>query len=211
MRRGFIIVIALLIALIILLAIPVSYYNRFVSSSEAISSQWAQVESQLKRRNDLIPNLVNTVKGYMTHEREIFEHLADARAKLAGTTTVSDKIKAYGEIEGVLGRLLAIVENYPVLKANESFNRLMDELAGTENRIAVERMRYNDKVREYNMLIKRFPGNLFALLFNREPAPYFEIPEEEKAVPKVEFPNTSELKLMKEYRPVFGKESGIKS
>lgn len=187
MRKGIIIGAVIAVIVLIIVGMTVSYYNRFISQSEAIEAQWAQVENQLKRRTDLIPNLVNTVKGYMEHERGIFEHIADARAKLAGATTISEKIKAYEGLERALGRLLIIVENYPVLKANESFNRLMDELSGTENRIAVERMRYNEKVKDYNMLIKHFPGNFYAGLFKRELATYFEIPEEEKAVPKVEF------------------------
>lgn len=186
-RKGIIIWGVVGVIVLILVGMTVSYYNRFVSGNEAIGAAWAQVENQLKRRTDLIPNLVETVKGYMKHEREVFEHIADARAKLAGATTIPEKIKAYQELGGALARLLVIVENYPVLKTNESFNRLMDELAGTENRISVERMRYNERVKEYNMLIKRFPGNFYAGLFKREPATYFEVPEAEKAVPRVEF------------------------
>ncbi|MDD5530794.1 MAG: LemA family protein [bacterium] len=165
----------------------VNYYNRFISQGEAISAAWAQVENQLKRRNDLIPNLVNTVKGYMEHERGVFENIAEARAKLAGANTVSDKMKAYQGVEGALSRLLAIAENYPVLKANENFNKLMDELSGTENRIAVERMRYNDLVKIYNVSIKRFPGSFFASVFHKEAAAYFEVPEKEQVVPEVKF------------------------
>jgi LemA protein len=187
MKKGLIIGGIIAVILIILVGTTVSYYNRFVSGSEGIEAAWAQVENQLKRRNDLIPNLVSTVKGYMEHEQETFTHIADARGKLAGAATIPEKMEAHQGIGRALGRLLMIMENYPVLKANESFNRLMDELSGTENRIAVERMRYNQMVKAYNMLIKRLPGKFFAGLFNREAATYFEIAEEEKAVPKVEF------------------------
>src|SRR5579864_5693644 len=125
-------------------------YNRMVAMRERNAAAWAQVENQLQRRNDLIPNLVEVTKGYATHEREIFEQVADARAKLLSAGSRDDKIDAANEMSGALGRLLAIAERYPDLKANEQFARLSDELAGTENRIAVERMRYNDAVRDYN-------------------------------------------------------------
>lgn len=162
-------------------------YNRLVKQDEAIKALWAQVETQLQRRSDLIPNLVEVVKGYAKHEKEIFENVAQARAKLAGAQTVDQKISAANELSGVLGRLLAIAENYPNLKANESFNRLMDELAGTENRIAVERKRYNDGVLSFNQLIRRFPVNLIAQSFDFQKGVYFEAPESKQEVPKVEF------------------------
>lgn len=180
-------VVILAIVVLAIVLIPIRYYNRFVSLSEAIDGAWAQVENQLKRRNDLIPNLVNTAKGYMEYEKEIFTDVANARAKLAQAGTIPEKIEANQGLGSALGRLLAIAEAYPDLKANQSFNRLMDELSGTENRIAVERMRYNEKVREYNRTIKRFPGRFFASLFNREPATYFEVAEEESQLPEVEF------------------------
>ncbi len=162
-------------------------YNRFVSQEEAIKSQWAQVENQLQRRNDLIPNLVETVKGYATHEREVFEAVAASRAKLAGATTPEEKIAAANAQTSALARLLAVVENYPQLKANESFNRLMDELAGTENRIAVERMRYNEAVQAYNTARRQFPANVTATIFRFKEYPYFQVPPEAKQVPKVNF------------------------
>jgi LemA protein len=162
-------------------------YNRLVKMDEAINGAWADVENQLLRRNDLIPNLVETVKGYASHEKELFEHIADARARLAGGGTVSDKINAANELGGFLSRLLAIAENYPQLKANENFLRLQDELAGTENRIAVSRRRYNESVREYNRSIRSFPVNMIAGLFNFGAKDYFEVPEEAKAVPEVDF------------------------
>src|SRR4026209_1515313 len=122
-------------------------YNRFVSQEEAIKAQWAQVENQLQRRNDLIPNLVEATKGFAQQERDVFQSIADSRAKLAGATTPEQKIAAANEQSSALSRLLVVVENYPILKSNETFARLMDELAGTENRIAVERMRYNETSR----------------------------------------------------------------
>lgn len=162
-------------------------YNQLVKLDEGINGAWADVDNQLLRRNDLIPNLVETVKGYATHERELFEHIADARAKLAGAGTIPDKIKAANELSGFLSRLLMIVENYPQLKASENFIRLQDELAGTENRIAVARRRYNEVVKEYNRSIRSFPKNMIAGIFNFEQREYFEVPEEAKEVPEVDF------------------------
>jgi LemA protein len=163
-------------------------YNNFVTLNESIKGAWAQVDNQLQRRNDLIPNLVNTVKGYAKHEKTIFEDVANARARLAGASTVSDKIKASQSMDSVLSRLLAIAENYPQLKANENFVRLQDELAGTENRIAVERMRYNEVVLSYNVSIKKFPGNIIASYFKFEAKDaYFKPEEKAKAVPNVGF------------------------
>jgi LemA protein len=123
----------------------------------------------------------------MGHEKEIFTHIADARTKLAGARDLKGKVDAARELDGAFARLLAVVENYPNLKANETFQRLMDELSGTENRIAVERMRYNERVREYNITIKRFPGNVFASWFKRKEAPYFKAKKKEKKVPEVKF------------------------
>src|SRR5512146_767772 len=135
---------------LVVLGAPGCSYNRFVGEEEGIKGQWAQVENQLQRRNDLIPNLVETVKGYAGHESDVFKAIADSRAKLAGAKTTEDKIAAANQQTQALARLLVVVENYPNLKANEQFNRLMDELAGTENRIAVERMRYNQLVQQYD-------------------------------------------------------------
>jgi LemA protein len=162
-------------------------YNRFVSQEEAIKTQWAQVENQLQRRNDLIPNLVETVKGYAAHEEGIFKEIADSRAKLLAAKSPEETIQAANQQTTALGRLLAVVENYPNLKANEQFNRLMDELAGTENRLAVERMRYNEKIQEYNTSRRQFPANLTAKLFGFKEYPYFQAPPEAKQAPKVNF------------------------
>ncbi len=162
-------------------------YNRFVSDEEAIKAQWAQVENQLQRRNDLIPNLVETVKGYASHESDVFKNIADSRAKLAGAKTPEDTIAAANEQTQALSRLLVVVENYPNLKANEQFNRLMDELSGTENRIAVERMRYNQLVQQYNARTRQFPSLVTAKLFGFKQYPFFQAPPEAKQVPKVNF------------------------
>ena len=132
-------------------------YNTFVGKEEAIKTQWAQVENQLQRRNDLIPNLVETTKGIAQQEKDVFGQIADSRAKLAGATTPQQAIEAANAQSAALARLLVVVENYPQLKSNETFNRLMDELSGTENRIAVERMRYNERVQDYNTQRRQFP------------------------------------------------------
>lgn len=160
--------------------------NNMIKKQELVKNKWAQVENQLKRRYDLIPNLVNTVKGYAKHEKELFTQIAESRAKLAGAATQSDKVKAANGMERALGRLLVIVERYPVLQASANFRSLQDELAGTENRIAVERKRYNDAVTDFNTYIKIFPNNIIAGGAFKE-AELFEIPEASKAVPKVEF------------------------
>jgi len=162
-------------------------YNTMVAMKERVEAAWAQVENQLQRRNDLIPNLVEVTKGYATHEREIFDHVADARARLIAGGSRDQRIDAANDLSGALGRLLALAERYPDLKANQQFARLSDELAGTENRIAVERMRYNDAVREYNAYIKSVPAVVYARAFGFQPQQYFEAPEEAKKVPKVDF------------------------
>jgi LemA protein len=162
-------------------------YNTFVTEEEAIKAQWAQVENQLQRRNDLIPNLVETVKGYAQHEEGVYKDIADARSRLLAAKSPEETISAANQQSSALGRLLAVVENYPQLKANEQFNRLMDELSGTENRLAVERMRYNEKVQEYDTSRRRFPANLTAKAFSFKEYPYFQAPAEAKQVPKVSF------------------------
>jgi LemA protein len=162
-------------------------YNRFVSQEEAVKAQWAQVENQLQRRNDLIPNLVESTKGFAQQERDVFSAIADSRAKLAGAQTPEQKIQAANEQSSALSRLLVVVENYPQLKSSETFARLMDELAGTENRIAVERMRYNEKVQEYNTARRSFPANITAGIFGFKEYPLFQAPESAKGVPKVDF------------------------
>jgi LemA protein len=162
-------------------------YNRFTAQEEAIKAQWGQVENQLQRRNDLIPNLVETVKGFAQQERDVFEAIANARAQMAGATTPAEQIAAANAESSALGRLLVVVENYPDLKSNDTFARLMDELAGTENRLATERMRYNERLQEYNTLRRRFPSNLTAAVFGFEEYPYFDAPESAEAAPSVDF------------------------
>jgi LemA protein len=162
-------------------------YNKMVTMDEGVKTAWAQVENQLQRRMDLIPNYVETVKGYARHEREVFIEVTKARSQVAGATTPSQKIEGNNQLTAALGRLLLVVERYPDLKANQNFIRLQDELAGTENRIAVERMRYNEAVKGYNIYIRRFPNNFLAGIFGFTRAPLFEAPEEAKQPPKIKF------------------------
>jgi LemA protein len=162
-------------------------YNRFATQDESVRAQWSQVENQLQRRHDLIPNLVETVKGFAQQEKDVFQAVADARAKMAGAGTINERVAAASAESSALARLLVVVENYPQLKSNENFLRLMDELGGTENRIATERMRYNEAARTYNTMRRRFPGNLMAGLFGFEERPYFEVPAEAKTAPRVDF------------------------
>jgi LemA protein len=162
-------------------------YNNVIAMDENVKGKWAQVENQLKRRYDLIPNLIETVKGYAAHEEELFKHIADARTKYFQANSVKEKIQASNQLEGVLSRLLLLREAYPNLKANESFLKLQDSLEGTENRIAVERKRYNEAVQLLNTYRRTFFGRFFASLAGVSSAEYYEIPEAEKEVPKVQF------------------------
>lgn len=164
--------------------------NQMVALNETVKSNWSEVDVNLQRRADLIPNLVETVKGYATHEQTVFDDIAKARSSLLGAQTPTDKISANNQLDGAIGRLLVIVENYPKLQANENFLRLQDELAGTENRIAVARKRYNDSLQAYNTYIAQFPNSIFAgwAGFHRNDA-YFQASEASRAVPKVSFSN----------------------
>ncbi len=177
----------LALLLVVALTAPGCSYNRFVSQEETIKTQWAQVENQLQRRNDLIPNLVETTKGIAQQERDVFGQIAESRAKLSGAQTPEQAMQAANEQSAALARLLVIVENYPQLRSNETFNRLMDELSGTENRIAVERMRYNERVQEYNTLRRQFPSNITASIFGFQAYPVFNAPPEAERVPRVDF------------------------
>lgn len=182
--------IAVVVVAVLLLGVGgclVGSYNRLVTSKEAVAQKWAQVDNQLQRRNDLIGNLVESVKGTATQEQVVFGEIADARARMAGARTPAEGIAADQQLTGALGRLLVVVENYPQLKSNEAFIALMDELAGTENRLATERMRYNDEVRGFNTMIKRFPTNLYAGAFQFTEAPYYPVADEAKTAPKVDF------------------------
>jgi LemA protein len=176
---------------VIAVAAPGCSYNQFVAQEEAIRTQWAQVENQLQRRNDLIPNLVETTKGVAQQERDVFGQIAESRAKLAGAQTPEQRMQAANEQSAALARLLVVVENYPQLRSNETFNRLMDELAGTENRLAVERMRYNERVQEYNVLRRQFPSNITAGIFGFREYQVFNAPPEAERVPRVDFSRPS--------------------
>jgi LemA protein len=162
-------------------------YNNAIAMDENVKGRWAQVENQLKRRYDLIPNLVETVKGYAQHEKELFEYIANARTEYFQAKDVKNKIAASNRLEGVLSRLLLLQERYPELKANESFLKLQDSLEGTENRIAVERKRYNDAVQILNTYVRTFFGRFFAAIAGISSAEYYEVPEGEKEVPRVTF------------------------
>jgi LemA protein len=163
--------------------------NQMVVKSQAVEAQWHQVDVDLQRRADLIPNLVETVKGYAAQEQTVFGDIAKARSALLSAQSPSERIAANAQVEGALGRLLVIVENYPQLKSNENFLRLQDELAGTENRIAVERRRYNEAVQDYNTYIGLFPNNIFAGWAGFKPNnAYFSATENGREVPKVAFP-----------------------
>jgi LemA protein len=176
---------------VLALLIPFLYlkgtYNTLVRMDEGVKAAWAQVENQLQRRYDLIPNYVETVKGYAKHESEVFVRVTEARSKVAGAGTMSEKIAANNQLSSALARLLVVVERYPDLKANTNFIRLQDELAGTENRIAVERRRFNEAVRVYNVKIRSFPTRLIAGTFGFEKATFFEVPKERQEAPKVNF------------------------
>jgi len=189
MKKGCFIFAGILILLIIVSgAWFISGYNKVAKLDEAVKAGWRQVDTVLQRRYDLIPNLVNTVKGYATHEKEIFTEITRLRSQWASAGTGQEKMKAAGELEGAISRLLVVAENYPDLKASENFLSLQAQLEGTENRIAVQRMRYNETVQTFNTYIRTFPGNIFAGIRGlSEPAPYFEAEEKARKVPKVEF------------------------
>src|SRR5665648_376627 len=176
------------VGIIVLLGVMmISGYNNLVKTSESVNGSWSQVQNQLQRRADLIPNLVQTVKGYATQEKDIFIEVAEARAKLAGATNVSDAGEADQALTGAMGKLLVIVENYPLLKSDANFRALQDELAGTENRIATARMDYNNTVKAYNTKIKTFPTSLYAGMFGFGPREYFKPSGNVENVPAVDF------------------------
>ena len=179
-------------AVILLIAgLLISKYNSMVTMSEKVDATFSDIDTQLQRRADLIPNLVNSVQGYMVHEQEAIAKVTDARTKLVNASSVEEKGAADTQLTGALNNLLAIAENYPDLKANENFNTLMDELAGTENRVATARKDYNDIVKEFNTLIKRFPNSLLAGMFGFSEREYFKAEEGASEVPKVEFNKTT--------------------
>jgi LemA protein len=188
MKVGIIVIVVLLLGALILGGGLMSSRNQLVSEREGINSAFSQIDNQLQRRNDLIPNLVETVKGYAGQEKSVIDSVTSARAAMLGARTPAEKIAADGTLQGALGRLLVLSESYPNLKSNENFQRLQDELAGTENRIAVERRKYNEAVQRYNTDIALFPQNIAASLFGfqREDA-YFRADAAAKEVPKVKF------------------------
>lgn len=191
MRNGLKGVIALLVIIAILVLPVFLSYNGLVASEETVNSAWSQVENQLQRRMDLIPNLVNTVKGYASHEEKVFTEVTRAREKLIGAGSMAQKAEADKELSGALSRLLAISENYPELKADANFRNLSDELAGTENRIATSRMDYNNAVQSFNTEIRRFPAVIVAKMFGFEKKDYFKASEGAEQAPTVDFSDDS--------------------
>ena len=186
------IILAVLFGIFLVIAIGLfgwakTTYNTIVTMDEEVKGAWAQVENVLQRRYDLIPNLVETVKGYATHENEVFTKVTEARSRVSGAGTPTERMKAEGELSGALTRLMVVVENYPQLKANENFIMLQDQLEGTENRIAVERGRYNNIVKTYNQFIRRFPAFILAGILNFPKHDFFEAPEAAQTAPKVKF------------------------
>jgi LemA protein len=192
-KKGLVSALVIIAVIVVLGLIFSAWYigtrNRLVTLEENIDGAWAEIDNQLQRRSDLIPNLVATVKGFATQESEIFIQIAEARSKLAGSQTVGETAQNYNQLQSALGRLLVIVEAYPTLKSDQNFIRLQDELAGTENRIAVSRKRYNDSVRTFNTKIRRFPSSSIARMMGLEKKEYFEIEEEAREVPEVDFEN----------------------
>lgn len=187
MKKTGLVLLVLLGIVVLAGAWGIATYNSLVKDNEAVNGQWAQVENQLQRRNDLIPNLVATVKGYAQHEEKVFADIANARAKLAGAGTIDAKAQAAGELQSALSRLLVVVENYPTLKADAQFRALMDELSGTENRLAVERMKFNELVKVFDTRVKQFPMSVFANITGMKQRAYFEVAPEAQGVPKVDF------------------------
>lgn len=188
MGKGLIVVIILALIALVVFGQYVGVRNTLVTKNEAVKAAWSQVDIVLQRRADLIPNLVETVKGYATQEQTVFGDIAKARSALLSAGSPSEKIAANNQLDGAIGRLLVLVENYPQLKSNENFMRLQDELAGTENRIAVERKRYNDALQDYNTYIQKFPNNIYAAWSGFKPNDaYFKAAEGAREVPKVNF------------------------
>jgi LemA protein len=187
MKRSWIVIIVIAVLVLFFANSGCGSYNALVVAKERVGNAWAQVDNQLQRRNDLIGNLVETVKGTAIQEQEVFGQIADARARMSGggARTPEEGIAAGRAMDSALSRLLVVIENYPQLRSNEAFMQLMDEISGTENRLSTERGRYNGEVQAYNVLVKRFPMNLFAGLFGFKESPYYQIPEEARTAPRV--------------------------
>lgn len=177
----------IVIILIVLALVLIPKYNSLVTAEENVDSKWAQVENQLQRRYDLIPNLVESVKGYTNHEQKVIADITNARAQMSNANTPAQQAVANDALTGALSRLLVVVENYPNLKADANFRQLMDELAGTENRLAVAREDYNNEVQQFNKHVKRFPGNLMAGMFGFEQKEYFKAAEGAEQAPSIDF------------------------
>jgi len=182
----------ILVVVVLLAIIIIPSYNGLVNKEEDVNQAYAQIENQLQRRLDLIPNLVNTVKGYASQEKDVIQSISDARANLAGAATPADQATANDQLTNALNRLLVVVENYPDLKSNTTFQQLMDELAGTENRISVARKDYNDTVSGYNRSVKRFPGSIIAGVFGFDEIEYFKASEGAEQAPTVDFGENEE-------------------
>ncbi len=187
MKKGWIIALSVIIVVGIIAGAVVGAYNGLVDAEQEVDSKAATVDTMLTRRADLIPNLVSTVKGYAAHEEEVYTAIADARSKLAGSTTTEDKLAANDELESALSRLLVVVEQYPELKASEQFTALQDQLEGAENRISTARMDYNEAVKTYNGKVRRFPGNIVAGLFGFDTRTMYEAPAGDAETPVVDF------------------------
>ena len=192
MKKGYMIIGIIVAVILLFAAMLIPSYNNFVELEENVDQSYAQIENQLQRRLDLIPNLVNTVKGFASHEKEVIASISDARARLAGANTVEEEATANAELTGALSRLLVVVENYPNLKADQQFTQLMDELSGTENRISVARKDYNDQVAVYNKKIKRFPGSLIAGMTGFDEKEYFTADPKAAEAPEVDFGGNDE-------------------
>ncbi len=188
MKKGLLIAAIAIVAILLIGGVTIgSTYNSILTKSEEVDGKFADIDTQLQRRADLIPNLVNTVKGYAKQEQDVINSVTEARSKLAGATSIEDKASANTELSNALNRLLVVVENYPDLKSSQNYIQLSDELAGTENRIRNARSDYNKAVKEYNLSIKKFPANIIAGMFNFESKPYFEASEGSQKVPEVNF------------------------
>jgi LemA protein len=187
MKKGLVGLGIIVLVIVIVGGMLMTNYNNFVTLEENVDQSYAQIENQLQRRLDLIPNLVNTVKGYAAHEKEVIASISDARARLAGAGTVEEEATANAELSGALSRLLVVVENYPNLKADQQFTQLMDELSGTENRISVARKDYNDQVAVYNKRVKQFPGALIAGMTGFDEKQYFKAAAGATNAPEVDF------------------------
>jgi LemA protein len=188
MKKSWIPLAVLAVVVLILGGWFISHYNRLVQKQTEVRTAFAEVDNMLLRRNDLIPNLVETVKGFAAQEQAVFGAIAAARAQMSGARTNEEKIAAGQAMDSALGRLLVVVENYPQLKSGENFLRLQDELAGTENRLSVARTRYNEVVGQFNLLVRRFPSNLFAGIYGFNQEPFYPVSAEQRQVPSVEFP-----------------------